>query len=112
VAATNILLHSVCFRLHFVKEKKEFVLLLLLLLFLLFLSYRKNSFYTSCSVVSVIMFLHLGWRFFDEFLFARHLEASFVRSANDILTCDLALGGDLGGSGWECDTYYSSDLYG
>jgi len=75
VAATNILLHSVCFRLHFVKEKKEFVLLLLL--FLLFLSYRKNSFYTSCPVVSVIMFLHLGWRLFDEFLFARFLEASF-----------------------------------
>jgi hypothetical protein len=63
--------------------------------------------------------LHLAWRsFFDEFLFARLLEASFqcCPATDDLLTCGLALGGDLTGLGWEFDedskhTTHSLDLY-
>ena len=49
--------------------------------------------------------------FLDEFLFAPSRGGQLRLSADDILTCDLALGGDLAGLSSEFDTYYSSDLY-
>jgi hypothetical protein len=78
VAATNILVYSVCFRLHFVKEKKSKNSYFFFLSFALsFLPKKKLLHILSGGVRDHA--LHLGWRFFDEFHFARFLEGSFVR---------------------------------
>jgi hypothetical protein len=55
-----------------------------------------------------------GVLFLTNFFFARLLEASFqcCPSTDDLLTCGLALGGDLAGLGLaKTQTYYSLDLY-
>jgi hypothetical protein len=75
VAASNFSVHSVCFRLHFVTEKKR-IRTSSSLFAVSFLPKEQLLHILSGGVRDHV--LHLRWRYLTNFFFARLLEVSFV----------------------------------